>query len=68
MHAVRIRRHLDSDTLHLPELKALVGRNVEIIVLEEERSKRSMEAFFSNAGKIDIDESAIDDLRAKSKL
>jgi hypothetical protein len=36
MNAVRIRRQLDSDTLHLPELKPLIGKNVEIIVLEEQ--------------------------------
>jgi hypothetical protein len=35
MTAIRIRRKLDSDTLHLPELKPLIGREVEIIVLEE---------------------------------
>ena len=35
MNAVRIRRKLDSETLHLPELQPLVGKNVEIIVLEE---------------------------------
>jgi hypothetical protein len=35
MNAVRIRRKLESDTLHLPELKPLIGKNVEIIVLEE---------------------------------
>ena len=36
MNAIRIRRTIDSDTLHLPELKPLLGRTVEIIVLEEE--------------------------------
>jgi hypothetical protein len=35
MNAIRIRTTLTSDTLHLPELKPLVGRAVEIIVLEE---------------------------------
>jgi hypothetical protein len=35
MNAVRIRRKLDSETLYLPELKPLLGKNVEIIVLEE---------------------------------
>lgn len=35
MNAVRVRRKLESETLHLPELKPLVGKNVEIIVLEE---------------------------------
>jgi hypothetical protein len=33
--AVRIRRKLESDTLHLPELKPLIGKNVEIIVEEK---------------------------------
>ncbi|GEM_PF-2839561 len=32
---VRIYRKLDSDTLHLPELKPLIGKTVEIIVVEE---------------------------------
>ncbi|HQU42299.1 MAG TPA: hypothetical protein PK867_05780 [Pirellulales bacterium] len=32
---VRIRRKLDSETLYLPELRPLIGKNVEIIVLEE---------------------------------
>ena len=36
MNAIRIRKTIDSETLHLPELKPLVGRTVEIIVLEEE--------------------------------
>jgi hypothetical protein len=31
MDAVRIRRKLESETLHLPELKPLIGKNVEII-------------------------------------
>lgn len=33
---VRIRRKLDSETLYLPELRPLLGRNVEIIVVEEQ--------------------------------
>jgi hypothetical protein len=35
MNAVRVRCQLKSDTLHLPELKPLIGKTVEIIVLEE---------------------------------
>jgi hypothetical protein len=35
MNAIRIRKTIDSDTLHLPELKDMIGRTVEIIVLEE---------------------------------
>jgi hypothetical protein len=32
---VRIRRRIDSETLHLPELKALIGKTVEIVIKEE---------------------------------
>jgi hypothetical protein len=35
MNAIRIRRKLESETLHLPELKPLIGKNVEIIVQEQ---------------------------------
>ncbi|HBI45432.1 MAG TPA: hypothetical protein DDY78_21650 [Planctomycetales bacterium] len=35
MNAIRIRKTIDSDTLHLPELKDMIGRTVEIIILEE---------------------------------
>ena len=35
MNVIRIRKRLDSDTLHLPELRPLLGRTVEIIVREE---------------------------------
>ena len=36
MDTVRIRRKLESETLHLPELKPLIGKNVEIIIQEEQ--------------------------------
>ena len=35
MNAIRIRTTIASDTLHIPELKEMMGRTVEIIVLEE---------------------------------
>jgi len=35
MNPIRIRTTLQSDTLHLPELKLLIGRPVEIIVRDE---------------------------------
>ncbi len=31
---VRIKRHLDSETVYLPEIRELVGRDVEIVVRE----------------------------------
>ena len=36
MSAIRIKRRLDSDTLHLPELRPLIGREVEIVVTEQD--------------------------------
>ena len=35
MDVVRICRKLESETLHLPELKSFIGKSVEIIVQEE---------------------------------
>jgi hypothetical protein len=35
MNAIRIHKQIDSETLHLPELRPLIGKRVEIIVLEE---------------------------------
>ena len=33
---IRLERHLDSETLHLPELRDMVGKDVVIIVQERE--------------------------------
>lgn len=50
MSTIHIRRKLDSDTLHLPELQPLIGKTVEIIVREEPRAATEEEwaAFFQN--------------------
>ena len=72
MNAIRIRTHIDSATLHLPEIKDMIGKDVEIIVIEESSkgngSKQKLNAFFALAGKIKLDEKAIADLRNHSKL
>jgi hypothetical protein len=34
MSAIRIHRRVDSETLHLPELKPFIGKTVEITVTE----------------------------------
>ena len=36
MQAIRIKQRLESETLHLPQVRPLVGKQVEIIVLEDE--------------------------------
>jgi hypothetical protein len=35
MNTIHIHKKLDSDTLHLPELKSWLGKTVEIIIKEE---------------------------------
>ena len=41
MNAIRVRQHLTSRVIDLPELEPLVGKNVEIIVIEEPDSQNS---------------------------
>ncbi|WP_437303289.1 DUF2281 domain-containing protein [Sorangium sp. So ce388] len=40
-NVIRIHTQITSDTLQIPELSALVGRNAELIILEEESAPRS---------------------------
>jgi len=35
MTIVRLRRKLDSETLHIPELKSFLGKTVNIVIQEE---------------------------------
>jgi hypothetical protein len=65
---VSIHTHLRSETVHLPEAAALVGKDVCIIVVEEStpRPPRDLSALDRLAGKIDLDYDAIDDLRRRS--
>jgi len=64
---------IDSENIHVPELRNFIGKKVEIIIIEEpisfnEKEDRKMENFFSAAGKIEIDENAVRQLREESKL
>jgi hypothetical protein len=36
LHAIRVRTRVDSDVLKIPELLPLVGRSVEVIIVEDE--------------------------------
>jgi hypothetical protein len=40
MNAIRIRQHLNSHIADLPALAPLVGKNVEIIVIEDSEAER----------------------------
>jgi len=56
MNAIRLTRHIDSETLHLPELRPLIGKEVEIIVLENGQSGGKDDAFWRNTS---LDELAV---------
>jgi len=54
MDVIRIRTRIDSETLHLPELRPLIGKAVEIVVQEapsaQPAREADWEAFFAAAG------------------
>jgi len=75
MHAIRIHRYINSETLQLPELKELIGKDVEIVVLEEPTSpprqsteKRDYSALAHIAGQGLIDPEVYKELRAASMI
>jgi hypothetical protein len=35
MKTIRVKRKIDSETVHIPELRSMMGREVEIIVRED---------------------------------
>jgi hypothetical protein len=41
MNAIRVRTKIDSDTLHIPELRSMIGKDVEIIVLDDQPAAAS---------------------------
>jgi hypothetical protein len=64
-----VRRYLDSETLCLPELRPFLGKNVQIIIIEESEPKAprpDLSALHALAGNIDLDYDAIEQLRARS--
>jgi len=42
---VRVRRHLDSETVYLPEAKGLLGKDVEIVVREVDEAAEPADQF-----------------------
>lgn len=59
MTAIRVHRHIDSETLHLPELKAFLGQDVDILVTTKgakpSATEKDWEDFFANEGPLPID-------------
>jgi hypothetical protein len=65
---VSVHTYLHSETIHLPEAAPLVGKEVRIIVVEEPlpRPLRDLSALDRLAGKIDLEEKALEELRQRS--
>jgi hypothetical protein len=75
MRVIRVHRCVESDTLQLPELREFIGKEVEILVLEESRSqsqqragRRDYSALAGIAGQDMIDPEAYKDVRAASLI
>ncbi len=75
MRVIRVHRWVDSETLQLPELREFIGKEVEILVLEEPLSPaqqaaggRDYSALARIAGQDLIDPEAYKELRAASMI
>ncbi|MBI1903818.1 MAG: hypothetical protein HYS13_22165 [Planctomycetia bacterium] len=70
---IRIQKKIESETLHIPELQPLIGKTVEIIVVEEAAPPGApagppYAAFFALAGQDAVDPEAYQRLRAASQV
>ena len=72
MDAIRIRRHIESETLRVPELRPIIGMDAEIIILvddpAEPKPEGNMSAFFAAADPSPVDPDALHNLRNASRL
>ncbi len=68
MKITKVRLKVDSEHVHIPELKKFMGKTVEMIITEVRPEDRKMEHFFAAAGKVKIDAEAIRKCREVSKL
>jgi hypothetical protein len=69
MAAVRVLKQIDSETVHLPELRPFLGKLVEIVVTETPEDRRGTsvyDSFFDLAGEDAVDPEAYKKLRAAS--
>lgn len=67
MNAIRVRKHLDSVTI--PELKPMLGRDVDIIVIEEPaKPPGSLLEALESFDHLPVDPEAIRQLREDSKV
>ena len=68
---IRIRKQIDSETLHLPELRPLIGKTVEIFVVDqytEGGKSHPYTAWFALSGTDAVEPEAYRQLRAASMI
>ncbi len=68
MKVTKVRLKVDSEDVHIPELKKFMGKTVEMIITEVKPNDKKMENFFEAVGKVKIDTEAIRKCREASKL
>jgi hypothetical protein len=54
MNAIRVRKTIESETLHLPELGAYIGRTVDIVIEYPSRSGALLETPTAGIGDWDV--------------
>ena len=68
---IRILKQTDSETLHLPELRPLIGKTVEIFVVDqcaEEGASHPYASWFALSGTDAVEPDAYRQLRAASTI
>ena len=69
MNAIKIHTRLESDTPHLPQLQPMVGKDVDIIVIEETvRPPGGLVEALESFDHMPVDPDAIRQLREDSKI
>lgn len=72
MDAIKINLTVESDTLKIPELNRFIGKEVEIILLDNSKKSIDSKAKFNKIkslqGKLNFDDTALDRLRNSSIL
>lgn len=64
MKTLQFQRRIESETLHLPELKAYVGKTVEITIVVPPREDGRWDALRNAAGQDLVDPDVVQDYRA----
>jgi hypothetical protein len=57
MNAIRVLRHIDSDLVHIPELRAMMGQDVEITIVPQaapvaDEPLETLETFLGDAARL----------------